>query len=82
MTTTDSDMDLNMMPLENTTAASIAGSQVVQYIYESGNGNLSRTVYANGNEIRYTYDSQDRMTESYFREIFRRNRAEAEYLYL
>ena len=52
----------------NTTAASIAGSQVVQYIYESGNGNLSRTVYANGNEIRYTYDSQDRMTESYFRE--------------
>ena len=52
----------------NTTAASIAGSQVIQYIYESGNGNLSRTVYANGNEIRYTYDSQDRMTESYFRE--------------
>lgn len=53
----------------NTTAASIAGSQVVQYIYESGNGNLSRTVYANGNEIRYTYDSQDRMTESYFRDF-------------
>lgn len=53
----------------NTTAASIAGSQVIQYIYESGNGNLSRTVYANGNEIRYTYDSQDRMTESYFRDF-------------
>ena len=51
----------------NTRAASVAGKQVVSYVYEVKNGNLSKTVYANGNEIRYTYDSQDRLAASYFR---------------
>lgn len=51
----------------NTVAASIAGTQVVSYQYASRNGNLLKTVYANGDEIRYTYDSQDRMTASYLK---------------
>lgn len=51
----------------STTAASIAGKQVVGYTYEPGNGNLVKTTYANGHEIRYTYDDQDRMTASFFK---------------
>lgn len=52
----------------NTKSASIAGNQVVGYTYEGKNGNLSKTTYANGNELRYVYDSQDRVTASYFKE--------------
>ena len=51
----------------NTTSASIAGKQVVSYTYEAKNGNLTKVVYANGNEIRYTYDSQDRLSASYLK---------------
>ncbi len=51
----------------NTTSASIAGKQVVSYTYEAKNGNLTKVVYANGNEIRYTYDSQDRLSVSYLK---------------
>lgn len=51
----------------NTSAASIAGTQVVSYQYETYNGNLVKTVYANGDEIRYAYDSQDRVTASYLK---------------
>ena len=51
----------------STTAASIAGKQVVGYTYEPGNGNLVKTTYANGHEIRYTYDDQDRMTAGFFK---------------
>lgn len=51
----------------NTSSASIAGAQVVSYQYEANNGNLLKTVYANGDEIRYSYDSQDRITASYLK---------------
>ena len=51
----------------NTSFASIAGVQVVSYQYEANNGNLMKTVYANGDEIRYSYDSQDRITASYLK---------------
>ena len=51
----------------NTTSASIAGKQVVSYTYEAKNGNLTKVVYANGNEIRYVYDSQDRLSVSYLK---------------
>ena len=52
----------------NTVAASIAGQKVVSYSYEARNGNLSRVIYANGTEIHYTYDSQDRISVSYLKE--------------
>ena len=51
----------------NTTSASIAGTRVVSYTYEAKNGNISKAVYGNGHEIRYVYDSQDRLSASYFR---------------
>ena len=51
----------------NTVSAAVAGTQVVTYIYEPNNGNLYKAVYANGAEIRYTYDAQDRMTASYYK---------------
>ena len=51
----------------NTTHASIAGSQIVSYEYEPGNGNLLKTTYGNGDTIRYTYDKQDRLTLSYYK---------------
>ena len=34
---------------------------------EANNGNLLKTVYANGDEIRYSYDSQNRITASYLK---------------
>lgn len=49
----------------NTSAASVAGNPVVSYQYESQNGKLLKTVYANGDEIRYTYDTQERLIASY-----------------
>lgn len=51
----------------NTTAASIAGNQVISYEYEAQNGKLLKTIYANGDEIRYTYDTQDRFSISYLK---------------
>lgn len=51
----------------NISSASITGTQVVSYQYEAYNGNLVKTVYANGDEIRYAYDSQDRITASYLK---------------
>ena len=51
----------------NTASASIAGTRVVSYTYEAKNGNISKAVYGNGHEIRYVYDSQDRLSASYFR---------------
>lgn len=51
----------------NTAAASIAGNQVVSYEYEAQNGKLQKTIYANGDEIRYTYDTQDRFSVSYLK---------------
>lgn len=52
----------------NTTAASIAGSNVISYQYEAGNGNLTKTTYANGAYIRYTYDAQDRVTDTFYKD--------------
>lgn len=51
----------------NTTAVSIAGNQVISYEYEAQNGKLLKTIYANGDEIRYTYDTQDRFSISYLK---------------
>ena len=51
----------------NTVAASIAGNPVVSYEYEAQNGKLLKTIYANGDEIRYTYDTQDRFSVSYLK---------------
>ena len=51
----------------NTASASIAGTRVVSYTYEAKNGNIGKAVYGNGHEIRYVYDSQDRLSASYFR---------------
>ena len=51
----------------NTAAASVAGKQVVSYQYESQNGKLLKTIYANGDEIRYTYDTQERLAISYLK---------------
>ena len=51
----------------NTASASIAGTRVVSYTYEAKNGNIGKAVYGNGHEIRYVYDSQDRLSTSYFR---------------
>ena len=51
----------------NTMSASVAGTQVVSYEYESGNGNLSKVTYGNGDYIRYTYDDQDRLKLSYYK---------------
>ena len=52
----------------NTAAASIAGNQVVSYEYEAQNGKLLKTIYANGDEIRYTYDTQDCFSVSYLKQ--------------
>ncbi len=46
----------------NTSAVSIAGTNVVAYQYEPNNGNLLQTTYANGDVLRCTYDGQDRVT--------------------
>ena len=40
----------------------IGGSQVLSYGYEPYNGNLLRKNYANGDTIRFSYDTQDRVT--------------------
>ena len=49
----------------NTTAVSIAGTNVVAYQYEANNGNLLKAVYANGDTLRNAYDTQDRVTGVY-----------------
>ena len=46
----------------------MAGSRVVSYEYEANNGNLKRVTYANGAYIRYSYDEQDRMLLSYYKD--------------
>ncbi len=48
--------------------ASVAGSRVVSYEYEANNGNLKKVTYANGAYIRYSYDEQDRMLLSYYKD--------------
>ena len=50
----------------NMTEATIARTKVVSYVYESDNGNLLKTVYGNGDSIRYVYDKEDRVKESYY----------------
>ena len=51
----------------NMLSASVAGAGVVSYEYEANNGNLKKVTYANGDSIRYTYDDQDRMLLSYYK---------------
>ncbi|MDO4337443.1 MAG: RHS repeat-associated core domain-containing protein [Eubacteriales bacterium] len=51
----------------NTLGASVAGNQVVSYEYAAKNGGLEKVTYGNGDYIRYTYDSQDRIQLSYFK---------------
>ena len=51
----------------NTLNASVAGTQVVGYEYEPNNGNLLKVLYGNGSYIRYTYDNQDRLLLSYYK---------------
>lgn len=48
--------------------ASVAGTQVVGYEYEPNNGNLLKVLYGNGCYIRYTYDQQDRMLLSFYKD--------------
>ena len=50
----------------NTSAVSIAGTEVIGHKYASRNGNLTKTTYGNGAYIRYVYDAQDRVKESYY----------------
>ncbi len=52
----------------NTLDASIAGKQAVAYEYEAKNGNLKKMTYGNGAYIRYTYDDQDRLLLSYYKD--------------
>ena len=61
----------------NTKNASVAGNQVVSYEYEEDNGNLKKVIYGNGDYIRYTYDEQDRLLLSYYKERVRRGGGEA-----
>lgn len=49
------------------TSASIAGNEVISYKYESSNGRLLKLLYGNGSYIRYTYDKQDRVIQSYLK---------------
>ena len=65
----------------NTAAASIAGNQVVSYEYEAQNGKLLKTIYANGDEIRYTYDTQDRFSVSYLKQAEGSERRLNSYVY-
>lgn len=39
---------------------------LVSYEYEERNGNLQKTLYSNGDYIRYVYDSMDRIQMSYY----------------
>ena len=50
----------------NTVSASVAGTKVIDYEYEPGNGNLKKITYGNGDYIRYIYDSMDRISLSYY----------------
>lgn len=40
--------------------------ELVRYEYEEKNGNLAKTIYSNGDYIRYEYDSMDRIQMSYY----------------
>ena len=44
----------------------IAGSSVVSYEYEEKNGKLLKTKYANGDYLRYEYDTQGRLVKEYY----------------
>lgn len=52
----------------NVKNASIADMEVVAYEYEANNGRLLKASYGNGGYVRYTYDKQDRITQSYFKD--------------
>ena len=47
----------------NRKSVSIAGKAAVSYEYAAKNGNLLKSIYANGWEVTYTYDNLDRVTE-------------------
>lgn len=47
-----------------TRLVAIAGSSVVSYEYEEKNGKLLKTKYANGDSLRYEYDTQGRLVRS------------------
>ena len=47
----------------NRKSVSIAGKAAVSHDYEAKNGNLLKSIYANGWEVTYTYDNLDRVTE-------------------
>ena len=47
----------------NGTGVSIAGTKVIGHTYGAKNGTLSKSTYANGWEVTYTYDNLDRVTE-------------------
>lgn len=49
----------------NTKSVSIAGTQVIGYEYAANNGSLEKILYGNGDYIRYTYDTQNRLHLSY-----------------
>ena len=40
--------------------------ELVSYEYAEKNGNLAKTIYSNGDYIRYEYDSMDRIQMSYY----------------
>ena len=46
-----------------TRLVAIAGSSVVSYEYEEKNGKLLKTKYANGDYLRYEYDTQGRLVK-------------------
>ena len=43
----------------NRKSVSIAGKAAVSHDYEVKNGNLLKSIYANGWEVAYTYDAND-----------------------
>ena len=49
-----------------TRLVAIAGSSVVSYEYEEKNGKLLKTKYANGDSLRYEYDTQGRLVKEYY----------------
>ncbi len=49
-----------------TRLVAIAGSSVVSYEYEEKNGKLLKTKYANGDYLRYEYDTQGRLVKEYY----------------
>ena len=65
----------------NLTGESAAGKQIIGYEYEAANGNLLKTIYANGDYVRFTYDGQDRVLLSYYKPASGSEQKLNEYVY-